>query len=158
MPHLAETYVRRNYPSPFRTMNHYWHRDLNNRHYLLKIFFFLSDCSLENGPHEFIRGSHTRFNVLNGKRYFSDQEVDAVYPPRGADRVVSEVKAGTVILEDTRGVHRAQMPRAGYRDLGYAVFVPLPAGVSARYYNFPRSALAQLSDFQKAFIPAACLT
>ena len=25
VPKLAEAYVRRNFPSPYRTMNHYWH-------------------------------------------------------------------------------------------------------------------------------------
>lgn len=158
VPHLAEAYVRRNYPSPFRTMNHYWHRDLNSRHYLLKIFFFLSDCTVESGPHEFVRGSHRNYDVLNGKRYFTDEEVNETYPPGGAHRVVSEVKAGTVIIEDTRGLHRARMPDAGQRDLGYAVFVPFLPGREQSYYQVPRSACAELSDLQKSFIPEVCLT
>src|SRR6185369_9921701 len=44
VPKLAEAYVRRNFPAPYRTMNHYWHRDLNAPFHLLKIFFFLFDC------------------------------------------------------------------------------------------------------------------
>jgi len=158
VPHLAEAYVRRNYPSPFRTMNHYWHRDLNGRHYLLKIFVFLSDCTVENGPHEFIRGSHKRFDLLNGKRYFTDQEVDAAYPPHGPDRDVGMVKAGTVIIEDTRGLHRAQMPNVGFRDLGYAVFVPFTEGSQTANYKFPRAGWESLTDFQRAFIPRGCLS
>ena len=84
VPKLSEAYVRRNFPAPHRTMNHYWHRDLNTPLHLLKIFFFLSDCGEENGPHEFVRGSHENLGVLNGKRYFTDEEVDRAYPPGAA--------------------------------------------------------------------------
>lgn len=110
VPSLAEAYVRRNFPAPHRTMNHYWHRDLNSMH-LVKMFVFISDCEVENGPHEFIRKTHRRHEILNGKRYFSDDEVDALYPESSADRAVSIVKAGTVILEDTRIASCLPSPR-----------------------------------------------
>lgn len=157
VPKLAEAYVRRNFPSPYRTMNHYWHRDLNDRYQLLKGFVFLSDCSLDNGPHEFIRGSHTDYRRLNGNRYFTDSEVDVEHPHGSATRLVSEVKAGTVILEDTRGLHRARMPQKGYRDLGYMVFMPMPDDTAVHCYDFPKSAWPTLSAFQRAFVPAANL-
>src|SRR3712207_1501098 len=80
MPRLAEAYVRRNFPSPWRTMNHFWHRDVNDKQSLCKVFFFLTDCTISTGPHEFIKGSHVDYSALNGKRYFSDPEVDAHYP------------------------------------------------------------------------------
>jgi hypothetical protein len=157
VPKLSEAYVRRNFPAPRRTMNHYWHRDLNAPVHLLKIFFFLSDCDERTGPHDFVRGSHTNLDVLNGKRYFGDDEVDRAYPPGGPDRIVSIVKAGTVVIEDTRGLHRAQLPTAGYRDLGYAVFVPLRPFYPHRNYAFPRSAYERLTPLQQAFIPPAML-
>ena len=153
VPKLAEAYIRRNFPTRYWTMNHYWHRDLNDRFQLLKMFVFLTDCSVETGPHEFIRGSHAKFDNLNGKRYYSDEEVDLLHPAGSASRLVSEVKAGTVILEDTRGLHRARMPNAGYRDLGYAVFLPLQDSTDTSLYRIPRSAADSLSAFQRAFIP-----
>lgn len=156
VPKLSEAYVRRNFPAPHRTMNHYWHRDLNALH-LLKIFFFLSDCGPDNGPHEFVRGSHRDLGTLNGQRYFSDEEVDRAYPPGSAAREVSLVKAGTVVVEDTRGLHRAQLPQAGYRDLGYAVFVPLRPFYHHRNYAFPRAAFERLTPLQQAFIPPVML-
>lgn len=155
IPRLAEAYVRRNFPSPFRTMNHFWHRDLNHKHYLLKAFFFLTDCAVDNGPHEFIRASHRQFDRLNDKRYYDDAEVDAVHPVGSPARIVSELAAGTVVIEDTRGVHRARMPEVGFRDLGYAVFMPLPASFGQAYYSFPRTAYENLSPFQRAFLPRA---
>lgn len=157
VPKLSEAYVRRNFPGPFLSMNHYWHRDLNTPFHLLKAFVFLSDCDLTNGPHEFILKSHIDFACLNGKRYFSDEEVDREVPPGHPRRLVSVVKAGTVILEDTRGVHRARMPEQGYRDLGYAVFTPLRPFYPYRNYVFPRQAAARLSPLQRAFLPDACV-
>lgn len=157
VPRLSEAYVRRNFPAPHRTMNHYWHRDLNTPLHLLKIFFFLSDCGPDNGPHEFVRGSHDQLDVLNGKRYFTDDEVDRAHPPGGASREVSLVKAGTVVIEDTRGLHRAQLPQAGYRDLGYAIFVPLRPFYHHRNYGFPRAAFERLTPLQQAFIPPVML-
>lgn len=157
VPKLSEAYVRRNFPAPFLTMNHYWHRDLNTPFHLLKGFVFLSDCDLSTGPHEFILGSHRDFVTLNGKRYFDDSEVDAIVPPGHPRRLMSVVKAGTVILEDTRGLHRARMPDQGQRDLGYAVFTPLRPFYPHRNYVFPRAALAGLSPLQRAFVPESCV-
>ncbi|MSQ71299.1 MAG: phytanoyl-CoA dioxygenase [Betaproteobacteria bacterium] len=157
VPKLAEAYVRRNFPARFRVMNHYWHRDLNDHHQLVKVFIFLSDTSVDNGPHEFIRGSHIDLAVLNGQRYYSDAEIDVAYPPVSPRRLVSEVPAGTVIIEDTRGLHRAQNPHTGYRDLGYAVFVPLPDNTRLHCYDFPAADADDLTAFQRAFIPRGVL-
>ena len=49
------------------------------------------------------------------------------------------------LLEDTRGLHRAQLPQTGYRDLGYAVFMPLRPFYRYRNYVFPRAALDTLT-------------
>jgi hypothetical protein len=157
VPWLVEAYARRNFPARFGTMNHFWHRDLNDRHQLVKMFVFLTDCSVETGPHEYIRRSHRELAALNGKRYFTDAEVDGLHPVGSPLREVTEVKAGTVILEDTRGLHRARMPDVGYRDLGYGVFFPLPAGAAPPLYRFPRKAAAGLNAFQRAFVPKSCL-
>jgi hypothetical protein len=157
VPCLAEAYVRRNFPAPHRTMNHYWHRDLNSMH-LVKMFVFISDCEIDNGPHEFLRKTHRQADVLNGKRYFSDAEVDALYPEGSTDRAVSIVKAGTVVLEDTHGLHRASLPSAGYRDLGFAVYMPVRPFYPHQNYTFPRAGLEALTAFQRAFVPAAMLT
>lgn len=152
VPYLVEAYVRRNFPAPHRTMNHFWHRDLNG-HFLLKAFFFFTDCSIDNGPHEFIRGSHRRLDVLNGKRYFEDEDVDRLFPADSSERIVSEVKAGTLIIEDTRGLHRARMPRVEFRDLGYAVFLPMSKNCTRRYYDVDSESVKSLTPFQRRFLP-----
>ena len=152
VPKMVESYVRRNFPSPYKTMNHFWHRDLNHPHHLVKVFIFLSDCAVENGPHEFISGTHADHSSLNSKRYYDDLEVNRVYPEDSLGRVVSEVKAGTIVIEDTRGLHRARLPLSGYRDLGYAVFIPSQKK-DPGFYHFPKKSLSELTAFQKRFIP-----
>ncbi len=149
VPNLTEAYVRRSFPAPFKVMNHFWHRDLNHKFYLLKAFLFLTDCEIDNGPHEYIRGTHKDLNRLNGKRYFEDSEVDLIYPQNSEDRIVSKVKAGTLIIEDTRGLHRAKMPVTGYRDLCFAVFMP---DKNSSNFTIKQDSLGELSDFQKMFI------
>ncbi|WP_206611182.1 phytanoyl-CoA dioxygenase family protein [Halobacteriovorax sp. HLS] len=154
-PKLLEAYIRRNYPSEFKRTNHYWHRDLNHRSHLLKVFIFFSDCTIDNGPHEYIRGSHKDLTI-NGKRFFEEKEVDKIVPPDSSDRIKSIVKAGTIVIEDTRGLHRAIIPKKGYRDLGFAVFAPVPTYSILNtpcYYNISKDNYNRLSDFQKKFIP-----
>jgi hypothetical protein len=149
VPKLTEAYVRRNFPAKHKVMNHFWHRDLNHKHYLLKVFIFLSDCDITNGPHEYITGTHMKFDHLNGKRYFTDSEVEEVYPENSEKRIVSKVKAGTIIIEDTRGLHRARMPEKNFRDLGFAVFSP---DLNEAHFNIRKEDYIHLTSFQKLFI------
>jgi hypothetical protein len=154
-PKLLEAYIRRNYPSEYKRTNHYWHRDLNHPMHLLKVFIFFSDCSANNGPHEYIKGSHKNLTI-NGKRFFEEKDIDSVYSPEHPNRIKSIVKAGTVVIEDTRGVHRAIIPKEGYRDLGFAVFAPVPTYAihkTPSYYQIDRSIYDELSIFQKKFVP-----
>lgn len=149
-PSLLEAYIRRNFPSPYRTMNHFWHRDLNHKFYLLKAFIFLSDCDADSGPHEFVKGSHKDYS-LNGKRYFDDEEVQKNCEGK---IVQSIVKKGTIVLEDTRGLHRAAMPKHGFRDLGYAVFAPVPwfRNYAHKNYNINKKTFLALTRRQKTYI------
>ena len=41
IPKLVEAYVRRNFPAHHKSMNHYWHRDINNDFHLLKMFILI---------------------------------------------------------------------------------------------------------------------
>ncbi|TAL61028.1 MAG: phytanoyl-CoA dioxygenase [Legionella sp.] len=122
-PYLVEAYLRRNFPADHKVMNHFWHRDTNHKDYLVKAFIFLSDCELHHGPHEYIAESINDMR-FKGRPYYTDEEIDRVYPFGHQSRITSIVRAGTIILEDTRGLHRAMVPTEGFRDLGYAVFFP----------------------------------
>lgn len=153
-PYMMEAYLRRNFPGNYKTTNHFWHRDTNNKFHLLKVFILFSDCAPENGPHEYIPTSVNDLK-LNGKTYYSEEEVDHAYPEEKIKRLKSTLKAGTVIIEDTRGLHRAGLPSKGHRDLGYAIFLPLTAFSKnyPKYYSIDRETFKKLSQRQQSYIP-----
>ena len=157
-PELTEAYLRRNYPSKFVVMNHAWHRDRNHPTHLLKAFYFLSDCTLKTGPHHYIAGS-IQNRALDGKPYFTNEEVAATYTGPDTEEIVSVVPAGTIILEDTRGLHKAGIPEEGYRDLGFATFLP-PIALRKReaLYHVSHGTVSGLNDQQRAYIPAGNIT
>lgn len=122
-PLLSEAFIRRNYPSDFVVMNHGWHRDTNHSTYLLKAFIFLNDCTSENGPHHYVSGSHIA-KGLSENSYFTDGQVKEFCKKEKLQQITSLVPKGTIILEDTRGLHKAGIPTVDYRDLGFATFMP----------------------------------
>ena len=150
-PILIESYVRRNFSAKYKVMNHFWHRDTNHDEHLLKAFFFFTDCSEENGPHWYISGSHKN-NILKGKKYYDDGDVED-YPNYDKKLIKSIVKKGATIIEDTRGLHKAGMPTDGYRDLGYAVFLPKTLKDQSGYYKISKDVFQSLSPRAKSYIP-----
>ena len=90
------------------------------------------------------------------KPYYTDDEINAAWPNGSDNHMVSEVKAGTIIIEDTRGLHKAGIPKKAYRDLGFAVF--LPPNIfrkSGPLYHIEKSAFDHLTQKQKLFIPSS---
>jgi len=157
-PVLTEAYIRRNFPARFKVMNHHWHRDRNHQTHLLKGFIFLSDCDLTNGPHHYIAGSATG-PELRGKNYYTSEEIHETYGADSDREIISVVKAGTIILEDTRGLHKAGVPDKGFRDLGFSVFMPPMAFRSwGDLYNISEETHARLSERQQSYIPKANVT
>ena len=84
----------------------------------LKFFIYLTDVKPENGPHCFIAGSHRTGGIpqnLLAKGYsrLTDEEVAAAYPE---NRFVEfAAPRGTIIAEDTRGLHKGKNPGHGDR-------------------------------------------
>ena len=152
-PHLSEAYIRRNFPCTYPVMNHNWHRDTNHDKHLLKAFVFFTDCNINTGAHHYIAGSihDQRFRE---KIYYTDDEINTVWPISSKDHMISTVKAGTIIIEDTRGLHKAGIPKKDFRDLGYAVFIP--PNLFRRQkptYHIKKSVFDGLTHQQKLFIP-----
>ena len=157
-PILREAYIRRNFPCQYTVMNHKWHRDTNHRHHLLKAFIFFTDCDIETGAHHYIAGS-VQEERFRENRYFEDDEIETAYPLKSGKQIVSTVPAGTIILEDTRGLHKAGIPKRDFRDLGFAVFVP--GSVLHRnksYYNTNRETVNALTPQQQLYIPSYNIT
>ena len=156
VPHLVEAYVRRNFPSRFRVMNHNWHRDSNHPDFLVKAFIFFTDCDIDTGAHHYIAGS-IQDGRFRDKVYYTDEEVNSVWPIGSNDHMVSAVPAGTIIIEDTRGLHKAGIPKRAYRDLGFAVFSPPNYFRPKAYYSIDRPVYEGLSVARKRYIPRASL-
>ena len=123
--------------------------------HLLKAFIFLSDCTLETGPHHYIAGS-VQDRRIDGQNYYSEEIIREFYALGDERECISVVPAGTIILEDTRGLHKAGVPIKGHRDLGFATFVPPVAfRKQPALYSLSRSTMDSLTARQQLYIPPA---
>ncbi len=100
-----------------------WHRDFVKRKQT-KALLYLTDVSGETGPFQFIQGTHEfgsilRFQKQFGFKYnqsrFTDVQIDDVIREYPELLVTITGKKGTLILVDTRGIHRGKPIEAGNR-------------------------------------------
>jgi hypothetical protein len=94
-----------------------YHFDLDRIRWL-KFFFYITDVTKETGPHCFIAGSHKtdgipRNLLKKGYARLADEEVAAFYPKE--DFITFKGKRGTIIAEDTRGLHKGKHVNKGDR-------------------------------------------
>ena len=78
------------------------HRDIDNILWL-KVFIYLTDVDSNCGPHVFIPSSHRKNRFLRFKR-FTDTEAQREF----GDLAYFTGKKGTLIMEDTFGLHKGQ--------------------------------------------------
>ncbi len=96
--------------SPDARAAQFYHFDMDRPRWL-KFFFYLTDVGPDNGPHRFIRGSHrtdgiARELLARGYARLDDADVARHYP--SSDHVCFTGRRGTIIAEDTRGLHKGQ--------------------------------------------------
>ena len=121
-----------------------YHRDVDDLRFV-KLFVYLTDTTISNGAHSFIKGSH-RGTTLTRRGPISDTEAQKNFAPEHFSTVTGP--PGTVFLEDTWGIHRPLLATTGRRLIfsvlyGLTPWVPqgpssplqaLPAGFDA-YVN-----------------------
>ena len=95
----------------------YFHFDMDRVKWL-KFFIYLTDVTPDTGPHTFVAGSHRSGGIpwaLRRKGYarLTDEEVAAQYS--ADDFVEFSGPRGTVIAEDTRGLHKGKHVLRGDR-------------------------------------------
>jgi hypothetical protein len=102
------------YEDPISTQ--LFHRDSDDLK-LIKTFFYLTDVKKENGPFEFIKGSHKcpYFIIKNNNE---SNYNDLVFKKFGADNLVSfQAPKNTLIMADTNGYHRGRKLKKDLRVL-----------------------------------------
>lgn len=95
----------------------YFHFDMDRIKWL-KFFIYLTDVNPQNGPHVFVRGSHRNKGIpkhlrLKGYARLTDEEIMAAYHK---EEIIHHIaQQGTIIAEDTRGLHKGQHVEEGDR-------------------------------------------
>lgn len=84
----------------------------------IKFFIFLTDVSYENGPHVYIKGSHLSGAIpkeilSKGYSRTADEEVFKYFSKDSIKTFT--VPAGTIVAEDTRGLHKGTNLISGNR-------------------------------------------
>ncbi len=118
-----------------------WHRDPHDVR-LCKMFLYLSDVGLDNGPFTYLT-----FSNYNNKyrALFPQIPPSGIYPPDGevekrinpADVARCIGKAGTIVFADTSGLHWGGHVEKGHRRMLTAGFLP------------PKSFLVRLLSYKK---------
>lgn len=95
----------------------YYHFDMDRIKWL-KFFIYLTDVEPGSGPHSFIAGSHRtgaipRALLDKGYARLTDQEVESHYA--AGDFVEFTGSRGTILAEDTRGLHKGKHVECGHR-------------------------------------------
>ena len=100
----------------------YFHRDWDSLKFI-KLFIYLNDVTMNNGPHQFVLGSQMESIIVNRDRY-SDSDIYGNYDK---DKIKTMLgNAGSNFLEDTRGIHRGLELIGGERWLLSARFTLVP--------------------------------
>jgi hypothetical protein len=95
----------------------FYHFDMDRVRWL-KIFIYLTEVGPDNGPHCFVAGSQRTDGIplqllSRGYARLMDEEVSQHF---SAERIKEfNAPAGTIIIEDTRGLHKGMAVRRGDR-------------------------------------------
>ncbi|WP_373032496.1 phytanoyl-CoA dioxygenase family protein [Sulfurovum sp.] len=101
-----------------------YHRDVDDWK-LVKLFLYLNDVDIDGGPHYYVKGSAYTNKCTEIKR-FTDEEIEHKF---GKENIVPHVAPrGTVVLEDTYGIHKGAVPKTHDRAIIQIVYTlnPLP--------------------------------
>lgn len=106
----------------------------------LKCFVFLTDTSIDNGAHVFVPGTHKDGGIPRSilNRGYSRHSDERVADLLSREPVLIEAKAGDVLIEDTRGLHKGLRVRSGYRAVVELQFASCLYGGRSSWQEFLR--------------------
>lgn len=123
----------------------FYHFDLDRVKWL-KCFIYLTDVDECNGPHVFIKGTHKAGAIPSAilKKGYSrlmDAEIASNF---GSDSVI-EFKGprGTIILEDTRGLHKGKKIISGHR-----LILQIQFSNSLFGANYPKERMPKITNIE----------
>lgn len=89
----------------------FFHRDVDDYKFI-KLFFYLTDVEMENGPHVYVESS-SKDDQFTRIRRFSDAEIEETY---GKEKIKYFTgKKGEAFFVDTYGIHKGLLPKKGKR-------------------------------------------
>ena len=101
-----------------------WHRDSPFSHQF-KFILYLSDVTVETGPFEYIKGSHTTKAIKEYSKYltvpldvnrFSNEQIEQLEKSGIVGQKVTVLgEAGTLLMANVRGLHRGKPLTTGSR-------------------------------------------
>lgn len=121
----------------------FFHFDLDRIKWL-KVFIYLTDVGVDDGPHMFIAGSHKTGGIpwsmrKRGYARLADNEVMDHY---GAERHIEfAAPRGTIIVEDTRGLHKGKHVSGNAR-----LVLQLQFSNSLFGTDYPKASITTLND------------
>lgn len=126
----------------------YYHFDMDRIKWL-KFFIYLTDVGTDNGPHSFVAGSHRtdgipRALLSKGYARLTDEEVLQHYRPE--DIIEFTGPRGTILAEDTRGLHKGKHVGAGDRLILQLQFSNSLFGGSYPKASFPAATTTNLAQ------------
>lgn len=95
----------------------YFHFDMDRPKWI-KFFIYLTDVKSDNGPHSFVKGSHKSNGIPDSilKKGYSRISDDEIRESYSNDEIIEFIgKKGTIIAEDTRGLHKGKHVEKGDR-------------------------------------------
>lgn len=108
-PTIHDFLVWWSFPGPEKPADsQFWHRDCADWK-MVKLFVYLTDVDSDSGPHIYAPGSVHSDKLVAVRRY-ADEEVEPIFQPA---KILGP--AGSAIMTNPRGLHRATLPRAKRR-------------------------------------------
>ena len=129
-----------------------WHFDMDRPKWL-KVFFFLTNCLKDNGPHCYISSSHKNGGIpfklrLKGYSRIEDKMVEDNFDKKNLVTFITEKKS--ILFEDTRGLHKGQKVDNGNRLILQFQYSDSLFGCKSNYITFPKKKTYSWLRLEKA--------
>ncbi len=105
-----------------------FHRDYESMNFI-KVFTYLTDVDIDNGPHEIVIGSH-KIDKLYKRERFSDENVSKNFDSKLKKTILG--KKGKTFLADTFALHRGLQPKKNSRLVLVFLYSVIPSNRSPK--------------------------